>query len=205
MAKAKLLLVLAFVVVCAAGVVVGTAMDRHVRPVPVAEPPHGPFAPLGLSSDQEKALKQAWEPVGKFRGEMFHKRHELDDQRWAAVQAMFTPEQKTKFDDIQAAYKKQLKELDGEFSARVESAVNATKTILTPEQFQKWTDMRKQHDHGPGHDMGGPPPGMSGMGGPPGHGRRGDHRRSGNAPTTGPGGDPSETRPTEFPPPPAPQ
>ena len=202
MTKAKVLLILAFVVVCAAGVVVGTAVDRHVHSVGITEPPpRGPFPGIDLSADQQKSLRQAWEPVGKFRGEMFHKRHEFDDQRWSAIQALFTPEQKSQFDQIQASYKKQVKELDSELAAKVDAANAATKTILTPEQFKKWTDMRKAHEHGPGHEMGGPPPGI---GGPPMHGRRGDRRHSGG-PTSGPSSDSGDTRPSDLPPPSSPQ
>lgn len=192
MTKAKALLVLAFIVVCAAGVVVGTAVDRHARP---PEPPRGPFPGLDLTSEQQAALAKAWDPVRIYRGEMFHKRHEYDDQRWAAIQALFTKDQKDQFDQIQANYKKQTKELDAQLSARVDSAIEQMKAILTPEQFRKWNDMRKDHDHGPGHEMGRPgmgPPGMGGpgIGGPP-HGRRGDRRHSTTPPATDPAAEPS--------------
>jgi hypothetical protein len=196
MTKAKVLLVLAFIVVSAAGVVVGTAVDWHVRPVLV--PQHGPFDRLHLSPEQETQVRAAWEQVAQQRGQMFHKRREAEDHRWDAVQKLFTPEQKQQYDQIQADYHRQSKEQEEQLSTSVAQATEKMKTILSPEQFNAWDQMRK--DHGFGRDKRGPSMGNPGMGppslgvpgmGPPGMGlSHGHHHHPSTRPSTDPTTDP---------------
>ena len=189
MTKAKILLVLAFIVVCAAGVVVGTAVDWRVRPAPV----RGPFDPLHLSHEQEAQVRAAWEQVAQQRGKMFHERRQAEDRRWDAIQKLFTPEQKQQYDQIQNEYHQQTRELEDQLSSAVAQATDKMKTILTPEQFKKWDQMRK--DHGFGHDKHGPSMGTPGMG-PPGLGvpgmglSHGRHHPSTTRPTTEPSTEP---------------
>jgi Spy/CpxP family protein refolding chaperone len=196
MTKAKILLVLAYVVVCAAGVVVGTAVDWHVHPAAVP-PPRGPFDPLHLSTEQEAQVRAVWEPVAQDRGKMFHQRHEAEDRRSDAIQKLFTPEQKQQYDQIQKDFHRQTKELEDQLSTDVAKATQQMQLVLTPEQFKVWNDLRK--DHGFGHDkhgpgmgspgMGGPPPmGAPGMGPPPGMGLSRGHRHH---PSTRPSTDPT--------------
>jgi len=191
MNRAKILLVLAFVVVCAAGVVVGTAVDWHVHPVTIG--PRGPLEVLHLSPEQEKQVRMAWEQVAQQRGQMSHKRREMEDHRWDAIQKLFTPEQKQQYELIQNDYHRQTKELEEQFSSAVAQATTQMKTILTPEQFKAWDQMRRDHGfgrdkHGPG--MGSPgmgPPGLASGIGPSGMGlSHGHHHHSATRPSTDP-------------------
>ena len=56
MSKARALLVLAFILVCAAGVVVGTAVDRTARPVLAEKPRESYSQKLGLTPEQERQM-----------------------------------------------------------------------------------------------------------------------------------------------------
>jgi Spy/CpxP family protein refolding chaperone len=179
MTKAKLLLVLAFVVVCAAGAVVGTAVDRQLHPPVVVPRPHDPLG-IGLSPEQQKQMKEIWGAFNEARHKLFTERRQYADERRAAFEAMLTPEQQAQYKKIQAEYDAKVKELDDQTRQLADQAYAASDKILTPEQREKMHKMR----HGPGM---GPPPGM-GMPRP----RRdhtGDHHRPTTEPTTQPHGD----------------
>ena len=168
MNKARVLLVLAFIVVCAAGAVVGTAVDRRVRPVAVEDPLH-----LGLTSEQAKKMKGIWDEVGKLRHQTFTARRELEHQRHDEFEKMLTPEQLAAYKQIQQDYEAKFKALDDQLHQAAHDADVKSRAILTPEQLPRYDALRAK--------MG--PPGF----GPPGMGPR-PHRDHGfrSEPASGP-------------------
>jgi Spy/CpxP family protein refolding chaperone len=191
MTKAKVLLVLAFIVVCAAGAVVGTAVDRRVRP---PEPPMGVWDRLHLTPEQRDQMKQAWDPVSQLRGSSFHKRHQFDQDRFNKIEALLSPDQKSEFKQIQDEFEKENRDLETQMHDAVAKAEAKMRSILTPAQLAELDEARRKmphdHDHGPGTGppgMGGPGMGPPGMG-PPGHhhDHERDHHRSSTRPATQP-------------------
>lgn len=175
MTKAKLLLVLAFVIVCAAGGVVGTAVDRQLHP-PVAVPtPHDPLH-LNLTADQQAQMKKIWGTFDETRHKLFVQRREYADDRRAAFEALLTPEQSAQYQKIQSEYDAKVKELDEQARHAGDLAVAESDKVLTPEQRQRFHQMRDRM-HGP--------PGM----GMPRPRRGGDHHHPTTAPATQPHGD----------------
>jgi Spy/CpxP family protein refolding chaperone len=181
MNKAKLLLVLAFVVVCAAGAVVGTAIDRQLHPPMAVSPPHDPLG-IGLTPGQSKQMKAIWSTFNETRHKLFTERRQYGDDRRAAFESLLTPEQQAQYKKIQADYDAKLKELDEQGHQAAEQAYIESDKILTPEQRDKLHKLRDRH--GPGM---GPPPGM-GMPRPH-HEHGGDHHRPMTGPATQPHGD----------------
>lgn len=179
MTKAKLLLVLAFVVVCAAGAVVGTAVDRQLHPPAVVPPPHDPLG-IGLTPEQSKQMKAIWSTFNDTRHKLFTQRRQYGEERRAAFESLLTPEQLAQYKKLQADYDAKLKDLDDQTRAAAERAYDESDKVLTPEQRTKLHKMRDHH--GPGM---GPPPGM-GMPRP--HRDRGDRHRPTTEPTTHPHG-----------------
>ena len=142
MSRAKIVLVLAFLVVCAAGVVVGTAVDRHVRPV--EEHRGGLPHELGLNSDQERQMKAIWDSVIQKRQQIFPKRREESKQRDAKIRGLLTDEQKSQYDAILKQYADDTAALDEQLHQAEREADTRTRALLTPEQAKKWDDMRSR-------------------------------------------------------------
>lgn len=178
MNKAKVLLVLAFVAVCAAGAVVGTAVDRQVRPVTVEDPLH-----LGLTTEQAAQMTAIWDPVGELRRKTFGERRQLDHERREQFEKLLTPEQLAVYKKIQQDYEAKFKAIDDQLRQASHDADVKSRALLTPEQLKKYDELRAK--------MG--PPGMGPAGfGPPGmgppHSHHGDrsHASPMSAPTTAP-------------------
>jgi hypothetical protein len=174
MNKAKLLLVLAFIVVCAAGAVVGTAVDRRVRPAPVV----APFD--WLTPDQAAAMKAIWSPVGDLRKKIFGERRQLDHERRDEFEKLLTPEQLTLYKKIQQDYEAKFKAMDDQLHQAEHEADVKSRALLTPDQLRRWENARAKM---------GPP----GMGSPPGFGPPGmgphphhDHDHFHSNPASGP-------------------
>lgn len=180
MNKAKLLLVLAFMVVCAAGAVVGTAVDRRVRPAPVV----APFD--WLTPEQAAKMKSIWNPVGDLRRKVFGERRQLEHDRREDFEKLLTPEQLAAYKKIQQDYETKFKTLDDQLHQAAHDADLKSRALLTPEQLAKYDSIRAKMGT-PGM---GPPPGFgpAGMGPHPRHGDR-DRMHSSDptsAPTTAP-------------------
>lgn len=175
MNKAKLLLVLAFIVVCAAGAVVGTAVDRRVHPMAIEDPLH-----IGLTSEQSAQMKAIWEPVGELRRKTSGERRQLEHERRDEFEKMLTSEQLVVYKKFQQEYEAKFKALDDQLHQAAHDADVKSRALLTPPQLAKYEEIRAK--------MGPPGFGPAGMG--PSHGHHGDHSHSGSmtAPTTAPDG-----------------
>lgn len=184
MNKMKFLLVLAFLVVLAAGAVVGMAVDRQLqKTAPTAPPPKQGHRPQGpsfpkLTDEQRTKMKEIWAPVDALRMERFRARSELDKKRTQDIQNILTPTQRDQYDAIQVRYREDVQKLESELQDAVKKAEEQTEAMMTPEQAKEYREWR-QHA-GPGRRGGGGP----GRGGP---GRGGRERsRPTTAPTTAP-------------------
>ena len=161
MNKAKLLLVLAFLTVCAAGAVAGMAFDRHVR-APSGR--HGGLSGvLNLTPDQQQKMKEIWSPVQKLREDRFRARHELGQQRDQAVLDLLTPEQKAQYDQIQQRFREQVAVQENQMQQAVHDAEGQTREMLTPAQQARYDELRSHMNQmrmNPGGPRGGPFPGF---------------------------------------------
>lgn len=165
MIRAKYVLVLAFLTVCAAGAGVGMVVDRHVYAPPPREPRRGLGAILNLNPEQQEKMKSIWSHVEQVRNQTFHQRHDIEQQRENDVVSLLTKEQKDKYDQIQQRHREQVDALKTEMGQAVREAEQETRAMLTPEQQKKYDDFRakmgpfhggprhRDHDHPP---MGGP-------------------------------------------------
>jgi hypothetical protein len=188
MKMTKLVLVVAFLVVLAAGAVVGMAVDRQLwptaAPVPVspslATRPSSPRFPR-LTPQQQAQMDEIWRPVVRLRESRFQERHDLNLKLTQDIQALLSPEQNKAYDAIQARYRADVQKLEGTLQDAIHQAEQQTRPILTKEQldqydkFREW--QRRNGRNGPGR--GGP-----GRGGP-GRGGR-DRMRPTTGPTTAP-------------------
>jgi Spy/CpxP family protein refolding chaperone len=147
MSNVKLFLVLAFVMVCAAGAGVGMIVDQRLRPViPVAEPHHdrgGPMEQLKLTPDQRDKMRIIWSEVGKLRDQRFRDRRELSQKRDSQILALLTADQKAAYDKIQESYRTSVKEDEDSLQKAVQIAEDQTRAILTPEQQAHYEEIRK--------------------------------------------------------------
>jgi len=143
MTKAKLVLVLAFILVFGAGAVIGMVQQQHHFG---HDGPHGPghlADQLGLTSDQQEQMKQIWSAVDASRHDTWEKRRELQKQRDQEIQSLLSTDQKTRFETIAQQYQKSMAELNLEHDTLVQNAVEKTKSILNDAQRLKYDEIRK--------------------------------------------------------------
>jgi hypothetical protein len=193
MKMTKFVLVLAFLVVMAAGAVVGMAVDRSIlraEAPPVHQPPTRPAFPQfpKISPEQKAKIDEIWAAVDALRFPRFTARHELDVKRAQEIQAILSPEQNEKYEAIQTNYRLDVQKLEQNLQDAVKKAEEQTRAVLNDEQraqYDKWrTAMANRHG-----------PGRSGPGrtGGPGGGGRGRGMRDRGRPTSNPTTLPSNT------------
>ncbi len=179
MKTTKFVLVLAFLVVMAAGAVVGIAVDRHFRDhtpsVGVEQRPHltGPRFPE-VSKEQDAQIKAIWNKVNTTRQERFDTRRAIETKRQQDTQALLSsaPELKQKFDEIQTSSRAEAQKVEDDFQRAVHKAEEDTLAVLNPDQQKQYKQFIEQR---------GPRRG----GGPGGGGRgRGTRSRPSTNPTT---------------------
>lgn len=148
MNKVKLLLVIAFLMVLAAGLFVGMALDRHLHPPTVAQSPRS-LERLHLTHEQQEKMKAIWSEVGRLRDQRFQARHQLFQERDRQISDLLTAEQKQRYREIQDRYRTQVETLENNLQQAVHDAERQTREMLTPEQRPIWDDIRSHQ---------GPPP-----------------------------------------------
>jgi Spy/CpxP family protein refolding chaperone len=141
MSRTKVMLVVAFLLVCVAGGVVGMALDRRVRPAPTGD---GPFASLDLTDAQAQQMKAIWSRLMKRPDEMYQKHQQIDQQRNEAIRALLSPEQKLRYDQIQENHRRSAELLDNQMDQAFHDAEEQTRKILTPAQQVKFDEIRKK-------------------------------------------------------------
>src|SRR5690242_3483161 len=145
MTKAKALLGLAFVLVFAAGVLVG--MSRQPRanagPAPKSEDHKGFLVKaLNLTPEQDEQMKGIWSGVEKLRRQVWEKRRKLDQDRQEAILNLLTGEQHLIYDQIHQEYLQHLDEMDHQVQQAVNDANEKTMHILSREQQDKFEKLQ---------------------------------------------------------------
>src|SRR5688572_28023705 len=157
MRKLPAVLILAFALALLAGGVIGVvAAPRldprlkrvvHVLPPPSTRPHDGRFRgpPLGreldLSPEQEQRMKEIWEATRGEMDEHMRRRHKVEQDWEAAVQEIFTAEQKARFDQLRQEYQARLASVDGEFESIFKRADERTRQILDEAQRKKFDNI----------------------------------------------------------------
>jgi hypothetical protein len=194
MKMTKFVMVVAFLIVLAAGAVVGMALDQHFRlnaSVAPATPPHTrPSEPRfpKVSPEQHTKIEAIWKKVQDARDQRFVDRGALESKRWQDIQAIFTPAQKEQYDTIESNYRQDVKKVEQGLQDILHGAEDQTRALLTKDQQDQYDKFREWQRHngrgGPGR--GGPGRGGPGRGGPS-RGNR-DRMRPTSGPTSAPTG-----------------
>ena len=153
MTRIRLTLVGCFVVVFAAGVSTGLLLPRLKD--------HSPrrswlASQLKLTPQQEEQMRTIWEGAVRTPGGR-EGWSALARERDDAVEALLSEEQRAKYDAILQEHVRRLEELSQQRKRSFDEAVERTKSILTPDQAEKYDALLKRRD---------------GKGGPPGPGPR---------------------------------
>jgi Spy/CpxP family protein refolding chaperone len=180
MHRLKLLIVVAFMLVFAAGWSLGTAMERaHYSSMsaPTTQPIHRQHPPqdgswlkreLGLSADQDAKIREIWAPLASARGKYMDQWQQINRDRDDAVRNLLSADQKVAMDSIYSEAEAEQAALEGRRDKEYKDAVAKTNELLTPDQQKKYSNiLAHQHgDHGrfpprsmaPASGPGGPPP-----------------------------------------------
>lgn len=164
--KTKIILLVALLLVFAAGTSLGMLMHRKAvtQPSELAEK-------LKLSDDQQTDMKKIWSETGAAMRELSRQQAErrsaLSQHRDQAVQDLFTAEQRQKYELILQEYARGMEQLSKEREKTLHDSQARIRQILTPDQVAGYDEWVKQHEPGMGEG-----------------GWRGRHRRSTTTTTT---------------------
>lgn len=188
--KVKLVVILGFVVTFAAGLVAGLWMQQpnliaNVTGAQRTEPPkpeHRSWLAreLNLTPEQDEKVKKIWETAMRSvpdRGREDPRR--LFREREEAIAELISSERKAEYERIRKEFSEKMSRSGRERDKAFELAVAQTKSVLTPEQVNKYEELLKRRGPGDGRGPGGPSGGS---------GRRGERDR---------GSDRGATRPTQ--------
>jgi Spy/CpxP family protein refolding chaperone len=156
----KFVVIFGFAVAFAAGLTVGMGKPWNssgalVSSAPTTHPTTQRsflLAALNLTPDQQEKMKTIWADGGDFRREQMDRRNQCRTDRDDALVGLMSPDQKTKYDEIQKDYREKLDAIDQEFRAEFQRKVDETMKILTPEQQAKYRELlarRQAVDRGP--------------------------------------------------------
>lgn len=162
MSRARIILIVCFVVAFAAGVAVGIVLSRR----PAGER-RGSWLgrELDLSKEQREQMLKIWSgAMDKLRRDHRDQRRKNREARDAALQALLTAEKKKRYEKIRSDYEAKSAALSEARRKSFEDAVRRTKEILTEEQRKRYEEILKKR--------------------PP-HRRRWGGRRDRNAPSRG--------------------
>lgn len=138
--KNLIIIILAFVVVFAAGGVVENVRKRVEKPTNDSWFAHQ----LNLSQEQSDQIKKIFADA-RNTGMHFDQRHELQKERDDSVRALIPADRQSQFDQILADYT--AKTTAAEQTRRQvmrDAQIKIEQTVLTPEQAAKFEDMLKQ-------------------------------------------------------------
>jgi Spy/CpxP family protein refolding chaperone len=102
---------------------------------------------LKLTPEQQEKMEKIWSDTA-FRGrhDREEKRRELIRDRDQAIANLIRPEDKPKYDQVLKTYAERTETLDNESRLAIQSAVEQTKQILTPEQRARYEQLRQHED-----------------------------------------------------------
>jgi Spy/CpxP family protein refolding chaperone len=159
MSRRQIAFLTTMVLVLCAGVVVGRLTTR----IPVPAPEQGPrpswiAQQLDLSTDQRQQMDAIWADTRQKMDQSSEKRHDLDKQRDAEVQALLSDQQRAAFEKIMTAYHSQRAEMDKQRESLIHDAETRSRALLDPTQQKKWDELSKEmHNHHGPHRPGGSP------------------------------------------------
>jgi len=162
MKKTKVILVTAFLLVFAAGLVVGR-MSREVR-LRAERPDSAVARELGLTAQQREQMRKIWEGMRPLMKQHREARLAARKHREQRVRSLLNEDQLQGYERIDREYQQELKRLDAERRAAFEQAQEKTRAILTPQQQKKFRAFRDRFRGGPGRrgPRHGPPPDHNG-------------------------------------------
>lgn len=141
--------VLGFVVALGAGAVLGVAQDR-VRNGGGRE--SWLAAQLDLTPEQQEQIRQVWSEVMSQHGKAYREqRDQLRVQRDAMLRELLNDEQRVRHDAIVAEFERRLEDLGKQKAAAIESAIERTKQLLSPEQRRRYEELLLNKDQWPDH------------------------------------------------------
>ena len=136
--RTKVILLVSFLLTFGAGTSVGLLTSL---PEDRSSDKSRPWRGLNLTDKQREQMREIWSSaMGRGRGE----RRLLAKERDEAVVALLTEEQLPRYEQIVGEYKRKMKDLSRERQRRIQEAVERTKRILTPEQVEKYEELRER-------------------------------------------------------------
>ena len=154
MTKAKLIMLLSLLLAFAAGVTVGFLL-RH--------PGHKTYLQsklsreLGLTPEQREEMSKIWSDVrSRARRGQDGRNQALERERDEAIKALFSEEQKARYEEVMQEYSRKVAEHTQERRKVFQQAVERTKQILTESQRKKYEELLKKrpemgYRHRPGN------------------------------------------------------
>ena len=160
MGKAKIILMILFVLTLSSGLVGGMLVSRLPGTRPMANVPRTPLAEeLGLTQDQNEKMRVIWEGVKGKVDDCFQTAQDVQKKRDDALLAILTDEQKLKFVKIQEDCSASLASLKTSRDGSFDEAVKQTEKILTEAQISRYREiLQNRLHHGPHHGGPGSPP-----------------------------------------------
>lgn len=144
MTKTSVTILLGFVLMFAAGAVIGMVKDKAVPP---ASPHNHSWLAdqLQLTDQQREQMKEIWQSAMPHQhgDQAMEKRRTLQKERDDAIRAMLNSDQQAKFDAIEQKYEQSIADLQKNRAKAVQDAVERTKLILNDQQRQKYDELRK--------------------------------------------------------------
>lgn len=145
MNKTYVTILLGFLVMFAAGAIVGVvqsktaAHQRHDRSWLADQ--------LHLTDAQRQQMQKIWsDAMSKSHDQAIEKRRELQQQRASAIRDLLTPAQQIQFEKIEKQYEQESADLQKERGRAVQEAVARTKEILNDQQRAKYDELLKQRE-----------------------------------------------------------
>jgi len=145
----KLVILLGFVLIFAAGITVGRSPALKDQPQ-LKGPGHEHSwlsNQLHLSSQQEAQMKSIWSDPSITRPDIPKLCREADHQRDEAIRDMLTPDERAKYEQIQREHDATIAAVFAEKSQAMRDAEDKTRLMLSEEQRKKYDEILKAHGH----------------------------------------------------------
>ena len=104
---------------------------------------------LDLTPDQRRQIERIWSDVAAHHTPVpMEEIQKADAERWQAINQLLTPEQRTRYDQINQRFEDRMQGLDQGNRTRVAAAEEQTRELLTPAQREKYERLlaRPTHD-----------------------------------------------------------
>jgi hypothetical protein len=143
----KLMILLGFVLMFAAGMTVGRSPALK-EPPPLKGHEHSWLSnQLHLSSQQEAQMKTIWSDSSITRPDIPKLCREADHERDQSIRNLLTPQEREKYDQIQREHDATIAAIFSEKNQAMRDAEDKTRLILSEEQRKKYDEILKAHGH----------------------------------------------------------